>query len=116
MHDAVWMAAAGLLNTLGMACLALSQERHRDTLGLDHHRPPTLATWRLQGIVLLALAWVLCLWQDGPAFGSLLWLMLLSAGALAVALQLSFGPNMLRWLLRRQDKPHVTPHPHAGSG
>lgn len=108
MHDAIWMGAAGLLNTLGMACLALSQERHRDTLGIGRHQPPTHATlgrWRLQGAALLALALGLCLWQDGAAFGSLLWLMLLSAGALAVALQLSFGPNTLRCLLGGQDKP-----------
>lgn len=114
MPDALWMAAAGLLNTLGMACLALSQERHRDTLGLDRHRPPTPATWRrwrLQGAALLVLALGLCLWQDGTALGSLLWLMLLSAGAFAVALQLSLGPNTLRWLLRRQDKPPATPRP-----
>lgn len=119
MHDALWMAAAGLLNTLGMACLALSQERHRDALDIGRHRPPThaiLRRWRLQGAALLALALGLCLWQDGAAFGSLLWLMLLSAGALAVALQLSFGPNTLRWLLGRQDKPPARPRTNAGTG
>jgi len=119
MHDAIWMGAAGLLNTLGMACLALSQERHRDTLGIGRHRPPTPATlrrWRLQGAALLALALGLCLWQDGAAFGSLLWLMLLSAGALAVALQLSFGPSTLRWLLGGQETPPATPRTSAGTG
>ena len=58
-----------------------------------------LRRWRLRGAALLALALGLCLWQDGAAFGSLLWLMLLSASALAVALQLSFGPGALRGLL-----------------
>jgi len=105
MHDALWMGAARLLNTLGMAWLALSQERHRDTVCAGQHpspttpSPPTLRRWRLRGAALLALALGLCLWQDGAAFGSLLWLMLLSASALAVALQLSFGPRALRWLL-----------------
>ena len=106
MHDALWMGAASLLNTLGMAWLALSQERHRDTVSAGQHSSPcptpgpqTLRRWRLRGAALLALALGLCLWQDGAAFGSLLWLMLLSASALAVALQLSFGPGALRWLL-----------------
>lgn len=105
MHDALWMGAASLLNTLGMAWLALSQERHRDTVCAGQHpspatpSPATLRRWRLRGATLLALALSLCLWQDGAAFGSLLWLMLLSASALAVALQLSFGPGALRWLL-----------------
>lgn len=105
MHDALWMSAASLLNTLGMAWLALSQERHRDTVCACQHpsptapSPATLRHWRLRGAALLALALGLCLWQDGAAFGSLLWLMLLSASALAVALQLSFGPRALRWLL-----------------
>lgn len=108
MHDALWMGAASLLNTLGMAWLALSQERHLDTVSVSagHHPTPgptpgspTLRRWRLRGAALLALALGLCLWQDGAAFGSLLWLMLLSASALAVALQLSFGPGALRWLL-----------------
>ena len=105
MHDALWMGAASLLNTLGMAWLALSQERHRDTVCAGQHpspttpSPATLRRWRLRGAALLALALGLCLWQDGAAFGSLLWLMLLSASALAVALQLSFGPRALRWLL-----------------
>lgn len=106
MHDALWMGAASLLNTLGMAWLALSQERHLDTVCAGQHpspgptpAPPTQHRWRLRGAALLALALGLCLWQDGAAFGSLLWLMLLSASALAVALQLSFGPGALRWLL-----------------
>lgn len=120
MPDALWITAAGLLSTLGMACLALSQERHRDTLGLDRHRPPTHAIvrrWRLQGTALLALTLGLCVWQDGAAFGSLLWLMLLSAGAFAVALQLSFGPNTLRWLLCRHDnKPPAPARTSAGTG
>ena len=104
MHEALWMGAASLLNTLGMAWLALSQERHLETVSAGQQpgpstSPSALRRWRLQGAALLALALGLCLWQDGAAFGSLLWLMLLSASALAVALQLSFGPSALRWLL-----------------
>lgn len=102
MHEALWMGTASLLNTLGMAWLALSQERHLETVSASPGptaSPSTLRRWRLQGAALLALALGLCLWQDGAAFGSLLWLMLLSASALAVALQLSFGPSALRWLL-----------------
>lgn len=56
------------------------------------------------GYALLALALVLCLLRDGPSFGSLLWVVMGCAAALAVALSLAWYPRLLlplAWLWAR---------------
>lgn len=93
------MLLATLLAWLGFAWLALSQERHRERVG----GPPAASTrvpWvrRAMGFISVALALPLCIASQGASFGSLLWVTLLSAAAMAVALTLTWRPRWLKWL------------------
>ena len=78
----------------GFGWLALTQERHRA-------RVPAAASagapegQRSAGLVAILLGLPLCIACDGPAFGTLVWLLLTSAAALAVSFTLTWQP---RWL------------------
>ncbi len=80
----------------GFALMALSQDRHRRTLGvatpLSRRRALVL---RIAGGTLIALGLLMALWRDGPGFGPLLWITLLSVAALAVTAIVTWRP---RWL------------------
>lgn len=93
------MLLAALLAGLGFAWLALSQERHHERVG-GHLpvSPRALWTRRVIGFVSVALVLPLCTASQGASFGSLLWTMLLSAAAMAVAFTLAWRPHWLRWL------------------
>lgn len=56
-------------------------------------------TWlRPCGFALLGLSYPLCWYRDGPSFGSVLWVLLISAAGIAVALTLAWRPwLLLRW-------------------
>jgi len=54
--------------------------------------------------LLLGIAYLVCVYRDGPSFGSLLWVVLISAAAIAVALTLAWHPRLLfppAWRTRR---------------
>lgn len=94
---AVLLLCASIASYAGFACMALAMPEHWEKAGgragAQAARGRVL---RLCGALMLCVALALCLWRDGPGFGSLLWAVLLSAGGIAVALTLTWRP---RWLL-----------------
>ena len=90
------IAALGL-GFAGWALLALSQREHwRAAAGeLPHPCARRLRIVRLLAALLFAGALAACVAGHGGGFGALLWMLLLAAGALAVAFTLAWRP---RWL------------------
>jgi hypothetical protein len=80
----------------GMAALSLAMDRHAEQV---HGRSPR-AAWRgalrLLGALLLALAAVPCVRAWGASVGVVVWLGLLSAGALLLVLLLPYAPRAVR--------------------
>lgn len=99
------------LAVLGFALLALSQERHWSHVA-QSNRPPALVLIAQRAIGLIAIfgALPLCTAVEGASFGSLLWAVLLSAAAAAVALALTWAPGLLasveRFCLRTSNSGH----------
>jgi Protein of unknown function (DUF3325) len=98
--------AAGAAQLLGFALLALSQERHWCTVACAPVAARVPARWpAVLGVLLNVAALPLAITGDGAGFGSLLWGVMLSLAALAIALLLAFWPRSLAWLaqaLRRR--------------
>lgn len=95
MLESLLTLAAAAATYLAMALLALSQEEHWTLAGM----PPATALarrWRYAAIAVLTLAGALCVAGHGAGFGLLLWVMLIGAGIIAVALTLSWWPHSLR--------------------
>ena len=82
---------------LGFAALAMSQDRHWHHLGGSRHCPRrTSIVLRVVGWALLLAALLLALVRDGAAFGSLLWITVITVGALLVVATLSWRARWLR--------------------
>lgn len=97
MMPALLLAAAALASYAGFACLALAMPQHwSEASGRAVEVAPHRQRLRPCGFLLLGLAFALCWHRDGASFGTLLWLVLLSAAAAAVALTLSWQAH---WLL-----------------
>ena len=99
MLEALLTLAAALAIYLALALLALSQEDHWSRAGM----PPSTRLarrWRYVAGVVLILAGVLCVAGHGAGFGLILWVMLIGAGIVAVALTLSWRPRWLGGLAR----------------
>lgn len=96
---ALLLVLAFAFSFFGFACLALAMPRH---WGEATGEPRELArhrSWlRPLGWLLLALAFFAAWLRDGPSFGAVLWVLLIGAAALAVALTLAWRP---RWLWPR---------------
>lgn len=84
------LLAACLLAYAGFACLALAMPEHRVLVGDRATRLASPRQLRGLGAGLLGGACGLCLYRDGASFGSLLWLVLISAAGLAVAFTLTW--------------------------
>ena len=81
----------------GFAALAMSQDRHWHHIGGGRHCPRrTSMMLRFVGWALLLAALVLALVRDGAAFGSLLWVTVITVGALLVVATLSWRAHWLR--------------------
>ena len=91
--------AACIFALLGFALLALSQERHLERV-FASNMPPTHNRRAQQaiGFIAIGLSLPACMATQGASFGSLLWVMLICAAALAVALTLTWRPGWLRGL------------------
>lgn len=87
---------AALCSYLGFALIALSQERHWEHVTGRAEAPARPRLSVALGTVLLFIALLLSIRSQGASFGSLLWVMLVSAGAAAVSLTLSWRPTLLR--------------------
>ena len=103
--NAVLLLAAALACYGGFACLALAMPDHWEQAGgrpgaADGLRRPL----RVRGYALLGLAFALCLTRDGASFGTLLWAVLTTAAAMAVAFTLTWRPRWLLALAGRNDR------------
>jgi hypothetical protein len=98
MRDVGLLIAVLATAYLGFALLALSQARHWHEV--TDAPLPSQRLLRLWGGAALALALALALLRDGPAFGTVLWVIGASISAIAVALTLSGCPRALRPLVR----------------
>jgi hypothetical protein len=99
MPELIAMLACALLALLGFALLALSQERHYETVYGHGASQPTRRRTRIQraaGFTMIGLSLLLCVASEGAGFGSLLWVVLISAASMAVAFTLTWRPHWLR--------------------
>jgi hypothetical protein len=98
MSDVLWRSGAALLSFGGMAWLALSMEVHWGQVIQQpaEAAPRTRQRLRALGTVALPLALLACLAADRPSMAVLVWIMLLTCSAVAVALVLSWRPIWLR--------------------
>ena len=100
-HAAILLAVA-VAATMGFGWLALAMDAHwRQVRGGAAPRRGTRATLRLLGLAGLSASALLSVAADGPGIGTLVWLMLLAAGATATALALAWRPRLLRVLWPR---------------
>ena len=97
MPDAILLLAVFACAYLGFAALAMSQDRHWHHLGGGRHCPRrTCRVLRGAGWALLLAALMLALVRDGASFGSLLWVTVITVGALSVVATLSWRAHWLR--------------------
>lgn len=97
MFDLLFGASLLALHLLGLACLALAQDKHWKTLSVHSRRQAWVAPigWGSLALSLL-LTWV----YQGLAFGSLIWLLLLPPCGYALAFILAWRAQWLRLLTR----------------
>jgi hypothetical protein len=97
MMSALLLLAAGLASYVAFACLALTMPRHwAEANGQAAAFVPQRTWLRPCGFALLGLSYALCWYRDGTSFGSVLWVLLISAAAVAVALTLAWRPRLLQ--------------------
>lgn len=105
--QALWLAAALLCSTLGLAWLALALDVHWQQLRDDPPAAPRLL--RVLGALALVASLALCLRADHPTMAPLVWVLSLALGALVVAFVLAWRPHWLgplvAWLPRRRIDP-----------
>lgn len=103
--DNLLLLCACLASYGGFACLALAMPEHWERAGFDPSAQPRAGPpLRLGGAVLLTAAAFLCMVRDGAGFGVLLWVQLMTAGAIGVAFTLTWRPRALgRLLLLRRS-------------
>lgn len=101
MVEEIHLSLAWLSAVLGMSWLALSLEVHWRQVAKPHwSRSQAQVTGvRVAGILSLLTSLVLCLLADHPSMAILVWLMMLTSAALAVALALTWCAHRLRFLL-----------------
>jgi len=92
---------AALASLAGMGWLALAMEDNWQRVHGDVPlRRGKAATLRWLGALAIGAALLLCLRADHPTMAVLVWVMSLSAAALAVTLLLAWRPTWLAWLCR----------------
>jgi hypothetical protein len=97
MREVLLILAACILALWGFALLALSQERHLARIFESNQQlAHNTKAQRAIGFIAVSLSLPACIASQGASFGSLLWVLLLSAAALAVALMLTWRPQWLR--------------------
>lgn len=99
MLESLLTLVAALACYLALALLALSQEDHWSRAGM----PPATRLahrWRYVASIVLILAGLLCVAGHGAGFGLILWVMLIGAAIMAVALTLSWRPQWLGGMAR----------------
>jgi len=100
MRDAILLFALFASAWLGFLLLALSQPHHwKLVLGQPGRRPPA-QPFRIAASLLLAASLALALLRDGPAFGAILWVVMLTIAGTAAVATLTWQKPMLRTALR----------------
>ncbi|OIJ43273.1 DUF3325 domain-containing protein [Massilia timonae] len=88
--SATLLLSACLASYAGFACLALAMHEHWERMGWRRDGSAAPRWLRPAGPCLLLLAYGLCVWRDGASFGSLLWIVLISAASIAVAFTITW--------------------------
>jgi hypothetical protein len=105
MSSPLLLSLAFTTGVIGMAWFALAKLPHwRQVTGEEWQHGGTRSTLRFAGAVALALSLGLCVAADHITMSFLVWIMILAAGALGVALLLAFRPRALRWIALRIDR------------
>ncbi len=108
MMPALLLIAASLASYGGFACLALAMPNHWAEASGQRGDVASNRRWlRSVGFFMVGVAYVLCVYRDGLSFGSVLWVVLISAAAIAVALTLTWRPRLLLpavWHFRSQGE------------
>ena len=94
MREAVLLFVSFAASWLGLALFAYSQAKHRKAMAVA--RTPLrqqLMIRRGAGVLLLLAALLLTYLRDGPSFGTVLWLLLLSLAAVTVTFVLAWRPR-----------------------
>ncbi len=95
----VLQLAAAAAAIVGFGWLALAMDRHWEQAHGDRPQPAlAVRVMRVMGTVALAASLALCLSADHASMAVLVWLMLLAAAVLTVAMTLSWRPQWLRYL------------------
>jgi hypothetical protein len=89
---------------LGFALIALTQNQHRKRVAEALALQRRAAMWqRAAGVSLLIASLPIALWREtGGGFGSILWVLSLTVGALLVAAGLTWRPRIFRVLVQRR--------------
>jgi Protein of unknown function (DUF3325) len=103
-QTAILLTAAAAASFVSFAWLALAMDSHWQQVHGDHQ--PSAATGRVLrrlGSLGLFVSLVICLLADHPTIAVLVWVMLLPATAIVVAMALTWRPALLRplWPARR---------------
>lgn len=99
MREGLWVLTGLMAAWLGFALLALSQERHFFRVYQSNVHPAlSRRAQRAIGFIAIGASLVCCIAGQGASFGSLLWVLSLSAAATAIALTLTWRPHWLYWL------------------
>jgi hypothetical protein len=102
--EAACTIAAFIASYVGFALLALRQRAHWSAVaaGREASLPPEglRGRWLWSGSAAVAAGFLLCLLGQGPSFGCLLGVLMLSCAAFAVTFTLTWRPSWLR-LVRR---------------
>ena len=110
MLETLLTLAAAAACYLALALLALSQEEHWTRVGMPA-ATPLARRWRYVASAVLILAGVLCVAGHGAGFGLILWVMLIGAGIVAVALTLSWRPQWLGGIARSVGRVKTNANP-----
>ena len=93
------LAAAVLAGAAGMGWLALAMDVHWDQVRGKVEQPTPVRRLRMLGTLALVASLLLCLTADHASMAVLVWIMVLAASALGVAMLLAWRPRCLRPLL-----------------
>ena len=105
MRDVFLLVSACMLLLLGFALMALNQQRHAERVAASNQSPAlTNRAQRAIGLGVIALGLPCCIVSQGGSFGSLMWVVLLPACAMAVAFTLTWRAHWLRPLARAIEK------------
>jgi hypothetical protein len=92
-----WLTLAYIVCVVGFAWLALAMESHWQQVGGGTEPPGTRTVWmlRVAGALALLSSLLACLRADHASMAALVWVLMLAAAAMTVALTLTWRPHWL---------------------